>query len=104
MEDVRIIALQSSRESNTGLFVSTMILSRLGQSQKQGLAIVVTELEIMIEVNPVQPSKHHSSTLVTESGIVMEVRPVQASKQYLPKLVTELGTVIEVKPLQYAKQ
>ena len=38
--------------------------------------------------------------LVTELGMVMEVRPLQPSKAKSPMLVTELGMVTEVRPLQ----
>ena len=69
------------------------------QPEKQSFPKLVTELGILIEVKPVQPSKQPSK-LVTELGIVIEVKPVQPRKQLSPKLVTELGIVIEVNPVQ----
>ena len=38
--------------------------------------------------------------LVTELGIVTDVNPVQPEKALSPMLVTELGIVTEVKPVQ----
>ena len=44
--------------------------------------------------------KQYSPKLVTELGIVMLVNPEQPEKQPSPKLVTELGIVVLVKPEQ----
>ena len=41
------------------------------------LPILVTELGIVIDVNPVQPKNAVGPILVTELGIVIDVNPVQ---------------------------
>ena len=56
-------------------------------------SILVTELGIVTEVNPVQPSKAPYPILVTELGMLTEVRPPQKQKANSPILVTELGMV-----------
>ena len=52
---VRIIALQLSLESYTGLFSSTFIVSNAIQPEKQPLPKLVTELGMVMEVNLEQP-------------------------------------------------
>ena len=52
--EVRIIALQSSLESYTGLAASTTMRSRLLQSEKQKLPTLVTELGMVMEVKLLQ--------------------------------------------------
>ena len=57
-----------------------MIISfKLEHRKKIPSPIVVTELGIATDVNPVHPEKANSSIVVTELGIVTEVRPVQSS-------------------------
>ena len=55
---------------------------------------------MIMEVNPVQPSKASSPIEVTELGIVMEGSPEQCSKAYCPIKVTELGMVMAVRLVQ----
>ena len=43
--------------------------------------------------------KQYSPKLVTELGIVMLVNPEQPEKQPSPKLMTELGIVVFLQPL-----
>ena len=55
--EVRIIALQSSLESYTGLAASTTMRSRLLQSEKHLSPKLVTELGMVMEVKLLQPEK-----------------------------------------------
>ena len=95
--EVRIIALQLSLESYTGLAASTTIRSRPLQPSKHQSPKLVTELGMVMEVNLLQYEKHFSPKLITELGMVMEVKLLQYQKQAYPKLVTESGMVMKVK-------
>jgi hypothetical protein len=55
--------------------------------------MLVTELGIVMLVNPLQLEKAPSPILVTELGIVMLVNPLQLEKAPSPILVTESGIV-----------
>ena len=59
--------------------------------------MVVTELEMVMEVREVQPENALFPMLVTDSGMVMEVRPEQPENALFPILVTDSGIVMEVR-------
>ena len=52
---------------------------------------------MVMEVKPLQSSKHSLPNEVTEEGIVIEVKLLQTAKHRSPNEVTEEGIVIEVK-------
>jgi metal-sulfur cluster biosynthetic enzyme len=52
------------------------------------MPMLVTELGMVTEVKPLQPSKASTLMLVTELGMVTEVKPLQPEKAQLPMLVT----------------
>lgn len=55
LDDVSIIALQLSRESYTGLLLSTTIVLRFGQLEKGHSPIVVNPSGMNIDDRPLQP-------------------------------------------------
>ena len=66
--------------------------------------IEVTELEMIIEVKPLQPKKASYPILVTLLGMVMgDVSPLQSLKAEIPILVTPLPNVTDFSPLQFVK-
>ena len=50
------------------------------QSQKASFPILVTELGMEMDINPLQPEKAPYPILVTELGIVTDVKPLQLEK------------------------
>ena len=58
----------------------------------------MTELGIVILVNPVQPLNASLPIVVTELGIVILVNPVQPLNASLPMEVTELGITVFWQP------
>ncbi len=64
--------------------------------------MLVTELEMIKEVKPLQELKAYVPMLVTELGMVKDpVKPLQPQKACSLMLVTELGIIKDpVRPLQ----
>jgi hypothetical protein len=54
-DEVSMIALQLSRESNTGLLLSTVIEVR-SRHREKALSMLITLLGIVMDVNPVEPN------------------------------------------------
>ena len=70
---VSMMALQLFRESKTGFFGETVMDFRLVQSLKTDTSMLVTDLGMLMEVSPMQPSKALFPMFVTLSGILMDV-------------------------------
>ena len=82
-----------------GVVASTVIEVNIKQLSKAPLPILVTELGILIEVNPVLKNAP-PPILVTELGIVMEVNLPEPANVCSLILVTESGILIEVNSRQ----
>ena len=89
-----------STEQYLVLSVETFIEVRFSQEENALLSMFVTELGIVIVVNPLQHQNALFSILITELGIMMEIRLLQYANVLFFILVTELGITIEVSPLQ----
>ena len=75
---VLIIALQFSRESNTGFSSATSIEERFEHLEKALYPISFTPIGMVIEVRPVHPENASPPMLVTLFGILMHVNLVQS--------------------------
>lgn len=71
---VSIIALQLSRESNTGLPKATVTVSSEVQASKQRTPMLVNDAGMVIDGSDVQFEKQRSPKLVTDSGMVIGLR------------------------------
>ena len=80
LDAVRIIALQLSRESYTGLFSSMTKEAKLVLPKNAKLPMLVTEAGISILVNPEHPENAWLPMLVTKAGIPMLINPLQLEK------------------------